>query len=267
MTKFATPEEEWRAYLTGTHPAIIRGRRRFRFLPSGPRCRLCLAPFGAPGSLVFRRRGYSPWEKNPTMCKRCFVALANVDVRGTEIEVSMLFADVRGSSKLARQLPVRDFTQLMNRFYTTATDVLIEGDAIIEKFVGDEVVGLFLPWLGQDHARRAVETADRLLRATGHGSADGPWLPLGAGVHTGTAFVGLVGPRGEASEFTALGEPMNTAAHLASQAASGEILVTVQAAEAAALPDERLERRHLSLKGHLVDAFVISEQPAPSASG
>ena len=257
MPGFATAEDEWRAYLTGTHPAIVRGRRLFRFLPSGPRCRLCLAPFGAPGSLIFRRRGYSPWEKNPTMCMRCFVSLAGVDVSGTEIEVSMLFADVRGSSKLARQLPVRDFTQLMSRFYKTATDVLVDGDAIIEKFVGDEVVGLFLPCMAQDHTRRAVETADRLLRATGHGSTEGPWLTLGAGVHTGNAFVGLVGPRGSLSEFTALGESMNTAAHLASQAAGGEILVTVQAAAAAALTEEGLERRHLSLKGHPVDAVVL----------
>jgi len=257
MPGFATAEDEWRAYLTGTHPAIVRGRRLFRFLPSGPRCRLCLAPFGAPGSLIFRRRGYSPWEKNPTMCMRCFVSLAGVDVSGTEIEISMLFADVRGSSKLARQLPVRDFTRLMSRFYTTATDVLVDGDAIIEKFVGDEVVGLFLPCMGQDHARRAVETADRLLRATGQGSADGPWLPLGASVHTGNAFVGLVGPRDSPSKFTALGESMNTAAHLASQAAGGEILITVQAAAAAALSEEGLERRHLSLKGHPVDAVVL----------
>lgn len=265
MPSFATPEEEWHAYLTGTHPAITRGRRYFRLLPSGPRCRLCLAPFGAPGSAFLRRYGFYPWEKNPNVCKRCLTRFSDVGLSGTEVELSMLFADVRGSSKLARSLPVWDFTRLMDRFYTVASDVLIRGDAVIEKFVGDEVVGLFLPFIaGQDHTRRAIETADELLRATGHGSADGPWVPLGSGVHTGTAFVGLVGSGERSTEFTALGDAMNTAAHLASQAAGGEILVSDRAASAAELDDQGLERRHVSLKGHPVDAVVLSIRSVPT---
>ena len=93
------------------------------------------------------------------------------EVRGAEVELSMLFADIRGSSKLARQLSSLEFTQLMDRFYRASSEVLVEHDAIIEKFVGDEVVGLFLPFLaGPDHAARAVEAARALssrLRAMG----------------------------------------------------------------------------------------------------
>ena len=96
----------------------------------------------------------------------------------------MLFADVRGSSKLARQMPVLDFTRLMNRFYRVSSEVLFEADGIIEKFVGDEVVALFLPFLaGREHTRRAVEAAEGLLRATGHGSTEGPWVPLRSRAH------------------------------------------------------------------------------------
>lgn len=267
-SKYATPEEEWHDFLSGTHPHL-QHRSPLRFIPSSPRCKICSAPLGAPGSLILRRYGYSPWEKNPKLCGRCFKGLElhaklcpsatdDREVAGAEVEASMLFADVRGSSKLARQMPVFDFTRLMNRFYRVSSEVLIEADAIIEKFVGDEVVGLFLPFMaGQEHARRAVEAAEGLLLATGHGSAEGPWVPLGAGVHTGTAFVGVVGSKG-ASDFTALGDPVNVAAHLASQAAIGEILVTNQAASAASLPDEGLERRHLSLKDHPVDALVLA---------
>jgi adenylate cyclase len=131
------------------------------------------------------------------------------EFRGAEVEVSMLFADVRGSSKLARQMSVLDFTRLMNRFYRVSTDVLIDAEAIVEKFVGDEVVGLFIPFMtGPEHAKRAVQTAEELLLATGHSSGQSPWVPLGAGVHTGSAFVGIVGSDG-ASDFTALGDPVN----------------------------------------------------------
>jgi adenylate cyclase len=155
-------------------------------------------------------------------------------------------------------MPAAAFTHLMSRFYEVSKEILFGSDAIVEKFVGDEVVGLFVPFLaGPEHAQRAIETATELLTATGHGSDDGPWAPLGAAVHTGRAFVGIVGTGGS-SDFTALGDPMNVTAHLAAQAGVGEILVTRDALDAAARPRDALERRELSLKGHPMDAFVLS---------
>jgi adenylate cyclase len=267
--RHATPEEEWHDLLSGTHPHLQHASP-LRFIPSGPRCKLCRAPFGAPGALVLRRYGYSPWQKNPNICGRCFKGLEHSakacpgssedrEIGGAEVELSMLFADVRGSSKLAREMPALEFTRLMNRFYRVSSQVLFDADAIIEKFVGDEVCALFLPFMtGTEHGRRAVEAAETLLRATGHGSPEGPWVPIGAGVHTGTAFVGMVASADGASDFTALGDAVNVAAHLAGQAAIGEILVTDETAVSASLPADGLERRHLSLKGHPVDAMVLT---------
>jgi adenylate cyclase len=267
MTTEPTPQQEWAAFLSGTHPHL-QDKSPLRFIPSSPRCRLCAAPFGRPGTFVLRRYGYAPWEKNPKICGRCFKGIETVakmcptsaedgEINGAEVELSMLFADIRGSSKLARQMPTWEFTRLMNRFYKVSRDVLVEADAIIEKFVGDEVVALFLPLLtGPGHARRAVESAEALLHATGHADGEPPWVPLGAGVHTGVAFVGIVGTRGS-SDFTALGDPVNIASHLASQAATGEILVSGATAAAAAMTRDDLERRHVSLKGHPLDALVL----------
>jgi adenylate cyclase len=270
MSEYATPEEEWSAFLGGTHPHL-HDKSPLRFVPSSPRCRLCKAPFRGPGGFLLRRYGFAPWPKQPRVCGRCFKGLEtharmcpgaeDGQIRGGEVEISMLFADVRGSSKIARTMSTIEFSRLMNRFYRESTGVLVEHDAIIEKFIGDEVVGLFVPFLvGQEHARRAVDAAIALLRATGHGSADGPWLPLGAGVHTGRAFVGIVGAEG-ASDFTALGDPVNIAAHLASQAATGELLITGEVASAAGLPTDGIERRHVSLKGLPIDALVLSADP------
>jgi adenylate cyclase len=188
------------------------------------------------------------------------------EVRGAEVEVTMLFADVRGSSKLARQMPVLDFTRLMNRFDGVSREVLIDHDAVIEKFVGDEVVALFIPFMaGTEHAKRAVEAAEALFRATGHGTPEGPWVPLGAGVHTGSAFVGIVG-ESESSDFTALGDPVNIAAHLASQAAVGEILLTEPVGERLGLHGGGLERRHVLLKGHPIDALVLPVSPVAATA-
>lgn len=116
MQRFATPEDEWRAYLDGSHPSIRWGRRTFRHIPSGPRCRVCYAPFGAPGGAVFRPMGFVPWEKNPNVCVRCLKDMRMQDVLGAEVEISFLFADVRHSSEIARQMDTMEFTRLMQRF-------------------------------------------------------------------------------------------------------------------------------------------------------
>lgn len=206
---------------------------------------------------MFRRLGFVPWEKNPNVCLHCIKELVEFDVIGAEAPISFLFADVRRSSDLARRMETTEFAHLMQRFYAAANDVLIANDAILYRFVGDEVVGFFLPFMtGPDHAGAAVRAAKALLLATGHAESDGPWLPLGAGVNTGVAFVGMVSSGGS-SEFTAFGDPINVAAHVAAQAAPGEILITDAAATAADLRTDGRERRHLSLKGHPVNALVL----------
>ncbi len=163
----------------------------------------------------------------------------------------MLFVDVRGSSTLAERMTAAEFSRLMNRFYSAATSVLIKTDALIDKLVGDEVVALYLPLLtGPNHARSAVQAAQGLLRATGHGDPGGPWLSVGVGVHTGTAFVGIVsGAEGTASDWTALGDNVNIAARLASQAEPGEALISDAAYAGADLDLGELDRRQMELRG------------------
>lgn len=170
---------------------------------------------------------------------------------GTEVEISMLFVDVRGSSRLAEGMTAADFSRLMNRFYQAATEVLIRTDAIIDKLVGDEVIGLYLPiFTGPDHARPAVLAARELLSVTGHADKEGPWLPIGIGIHTGIVFIGTVsGAEDTVSDITALGDNVNVTARLASMAAAGEALISETAYAAGGAEFGELERRHLELRG------------------
>jgi adenylate cyclase len=228
-----------------------------RALPSDPRCKLCDAPFGRPGN-VLRLLGFGPSGLNRRICGGCLGAL---DRRpgGAEVELSLLFADVRGSTALAERSSAQGFSELMARFYGIAAAAVDRRDGIVDKFVGDEVVALFVPgFSGPEHARKAIDAARDVLRETGHGGGD-PWLPLGAAVHTGHAFVGPVG-EGDAVDFTALGDAVNTTARLASSAGAGELLVSSAAASAATLETTGLERRTLSLAGRseTVDAWVAS---------
>lgn len=245
LETFST-EPGWRAILEGTSSGFGSGRRYLRVIPGSPRCKLCAAPFQGPAAPFLRLIDRGPWDKNPTVCGFCFKQLER-NRGGAEIDLSLLFADIRGSTGLAESLGPGAFQKLMNRFYQETTRVLVAHDAVVDKFVGDEVVALFIPALaGADHAGRAVAAARDLLAATGHGQPGGPWAPLGVGVHTGRAYVGSVGDT--VTDFTALGDAVNVTARLASAAAGGEILVSHASADLVGL-DGSLETRHLSLRG------------------
>lgn len=177
--------------------------------------------------------------------------LGQVYPGGAEIELSLLFADVRGSTHLAEGMSAAEFSLLLNRFYNAATDVLIRTDAFIDKLVGDEVIGLYIPgYAGDHHAGKAVQAAQDLGRAMGYGTTSGSWLPIGIGVHTGVAYVGTVqGIEGAVTDFTALGDNVNITARLAAMARPGEALISDAAYAAAGLDLGNLARRELELEG------------------
>jgi adenylate cyclase len=163
----------------------------------------------------------------------------------------MLFVDVRGSTTIAEKMNNTEFSHLMNRFYEATINVLVQADAFIDKLVGDEVTALFIPgYAGSEHARKAVEAGQELLRVTGYGDASEPWVPIGVGIHTGTAWVGsIVGASGAGADFTALGDNVNIAARLASKAGAGEVLVSEATFNVAGMEAKDLEKRDLELKG------------------
>jgi adenylate cyclase len=243
--------------LRGEAAGMRTGRRLFRLLPSSPRCKLCAAPFAAPIGPVMRLIGKAPWPANPKYCSMCFADLTKHH-SGAEIDCSLLFADVRGSTTLAEQLRPIEFRDTMDRFFAVATEVLVAHDAIVDKFVGDEVMAIFIPlFTGGQHARSAIEAGRALLRAT-QAPGGAPWVPVGVGVNSGIAFVGAVGA-GDKTDLSAMGDTVNVAARLASAAGAGELLVTNAAAEAAEVPLGGLERRSLELKGKtgLTDVVVM----------
>lgn len=238
-----------------------RLRRFWRSIPSPPRCKTCHRPFAGVGGPIMRAIGLGPWPGNPKYCRGCFRALYRQQ-SGAEIECTLLFADIRESTGIAERTRPAEFRRLLDRFYRTAFDVLIAHDAFVDKFVGDEVIAIFIPVMTDGHhARAALDAGMELLGATGHGGGE-PWVPVGIGVNTGIAYVGAVGTE-EHVEFTALGDPVNVTARLASEAAAGEILVTVTAAKAAGLADDGLGRRRLALKGKSEPTEVVVLTAAP----
>jgi adenylate cyclase len=244
-------EQIWRTFLTtGETESERRRRRLFKVLPGAPRCQNCYAPFRGTGGYVARiLYGKRPSNLNPHLCNFC-EQFAREHQGGAEVELSLLFADVRGSTTIAETMSPTDFGHLIDRFYKVATHVMVRTDALIDKIIGDQAAGMYVPGVaGPDHAKRAIEAAREILQVTGHGADGGPWIPLGVGVHTGTAYVGTVGSDQGTFDITVLGDAVNTAARLSSNAGQGEILVSEAAIAAAGLRVDGLEKRSLELKG------------------
>lgn len=183
---------------------------------------------------------------------------------GTEVELSMLFVDVRGSTSLAEKMSPSSYSRLINRFYKAATDVLIRTDAFIDQFVGDEAVGLYFPlFTGPNHTRAAVLAAQELLSVMGYGGKQEPWIPVGVGVHTGNVFFGTIsGSEGSVTDVAAMGDNVNTTARIASKAAPGEALISDVAYSSSGLELGDLEQRQLELKGKsdLINVRVLHAQ-------
>jgi adenylate cyclase len=185
---------------------------------------------------------------NPRFCNVC-EEFAKKFPGGAEVEMSMLFADVRGSTALSEQMSSIEFSKLINRFYVGSTKAIADADGLVEKLAGDAVAAFWgAGFAGQDYVAKTISAAQNISRLMQRQN-----IPVGIGVHAGMAFFGAMGSSEGLVDISAIGEEVNTAARLASKAAAGEIIVSETALERAHMDSSELESRKLELKG-------ISEQ-------
>ena len=161
---------------------------------------------------------------------------------GAEIEITALFADIRGSTAMAEHMSAAAYSATVDEYVRTATHAIREPGGLVDKLLGDGVLGLFVPgFVGGDHAGEAVDAARTMLRSV--------TLPVGVGIHTGVAWVGFVGGVDDVRDFTALGDAVNSASRLSSEAAAGELLMSAATTTAASVETVGLEPRRLELRG------------------
>ena len=152
------------------------------------------------------------------------------ELAGAERDVTILFADIRGFTRLSEGLEARDVVLLLNDVFQLISDCLLARGGTLDKFIGDSVMAYFgAPIPSSDHAIAAVSAAVDMVRAIDERNAklgaEGHTVGIGVGIHTGAVVVGnIVSDR--RTDFTAIGDPVNVAARLEKLARPGEILVS-----------------------------------------
>ncbi len=262
MSQDDAAQEGWRQALT--EPGIAPMARVFRRLPSNPRCPVCSAPYGLPFGPIMHLFGFGRSKRYPQLCNPCFSQMQR-ERGGAEVQVTVLFADVRGSTGMAERSSASEFSALLTRFYSLVTEAVQDEGGIIDKFLGDGVMALFIPsFTEKQHAQRGLNAALRILH-----DAE---LPIGVGVNTGHAFTGFLGPSDEVSGFSAVGDAVNVAHRLGEAAGPGELMVSGDelgfGKPPAPDPGGAWEQRELQVKGRdqAVRAWSLRRSPAAPVS-
>ncbi len=232
-------------FMTDAFAVEKRLHNFFRHLPHEPRCKFCHSPFqGVGGMVVGALYGRKQSSLNPHFCNLC-EDFAKKFPGGAEVEMSMLFVDVRGSTALSEQMTAMEFQKLINRFFVVSTNAIAEEDGLVEKLAGDAVAAFWgAGFAGPEYVARTIRAAQKISRLMQKQN-----IPVGIGVHAGMAYFGAMGSAEGLVNISAIGDEVNTAARLASKAAAGEIIISESALEQAHINDSELESRSLELKG------------------
>ena len=147
-------------------------------------------------------------------------------------EITVLFADCRGYTRMTHELGIEKLTPITEEFFKRSADVVREQHGIVDHFLGDAIMALFnVPIKHDDHALRAVTAAVRIQEGVDHINSrldEGIHLAVGIGIATGTALATNMGSI-NCSDYTMVGHSINIASRLQGKAATGEILVTDEA--------------------------------------
>jgi adenylate cyclase len=243
-------EELWKMLFEIGDPKLKKMHWLHTRLPAKPRCRLCLAPFKGLGGWIMRRKGKKPNSRNPNYCNDCDKFLEAFP-GGAEVELSMLYVDIRNSTEFTNSHATANVSQRINIFLNEATRIITEHDGFVMAFYGDCVVAAWPPgFSGDNHAQKALQAATDLATDKNMLDTQGESIPVGIGVHTGKVFIGTVSAlQGSFRDVSIFGSNVNLTARLASQAKAAQALGTAEHIIAAGKDPASFSHISMELKG------------------
>jgi adenylate cyclase len=190
---------------------------------------------------------------------------------GVNQTITILFADIRGFTRISEHAPPERIVGLLNRYFSAMTDIIFAHGGTLDKYLGDGLMALFgAPTATPDDANNALNAAvamqRRVLGINVELSAEGlPEIGVGMGLHTGEVVVGYIGSE-RRSEYTAIGDAVNTCSRLESNAKGGEILMSDATAKAARSRYKLRPREAITVKNR-EQPVVLWEVDWQKASG
>jgi adenylate cyclase len=156
---------------------------------------------------------------------------------GVNQTITVLFADIRGFTAISEHEKPEKVVGLLNRYFSAMSEIIFDHGGTLDKYIGDGLMALFgAPSTSPADAMNAVKAAvamqkrlgvlNQELQAAGYGK-----VAMGIGLHTGVATIGYIGTE-KRSEYTAIGDTVNLASRLESNAAGGQILMSEATATA-----------------------------------
>ncbi len=224
------------------------------------RCKVCGLSIRGPLGFVNRAFwGVAPMHKHPDLCNLCRVG-------DRVLEVTVLFADARGFTGFAEGRPPDEVAETMNKMFKSCTQTLFAHDALVDKMMGDAVMALFgAPIMRPDHREQAVAAALAIQdRAAQMFPADWSGACVRIGINSGAAFVGSMGSS-NCRDYTAVGDTVNVAQRLQTEAEPGEVLMSDAVYDAVREVHPAAERRVLTVKGREEPVVAYAIAAAESA--
>ncbi len=199
-----------------------------------------------------------------------------IEKGGRLTEATMLFSDIRGFTTMSDGRPPQEIVNTLNEYFEVMVDILFKYSGTLDKFVGDEIIGLFGSPIPIDDAPfKAVACALAMLQAleefnrTRAAENQAP-IRIGVGINTGNVITGAIGST-RALQYTAIGDAMNVASRLVNVASSGEIIVSentyrhvVGRVEATALPPVKVKGKAEELKVFRITGLRHTATQIPS---
>jgi adenylate cyclase len=190
---------------------------------------------------------------------------------GVNQTITILFADIRGFTRISEHSPPERVVGLLNKYFSAMTDIIFAHGGTLDKYLGDGLMALFgAPTATPDDANNALNAAvamqRRMIGLNQDLHAEGfSELGVGIGLHTGEVTVGYIGSE-RRSEYTAIGDTVNTASRLESNAQGGQILISDATAKAAHSRYKLESREPITVKNR-TQPVVLWEVDWQRASG
>jgi adenylate cyclase len=165
---------------------------------------------------------------SPAISRKIAAEAADIRLGGESQRITVLFADVRGFTTMAEKMKPREAVEVLNEFFARMTNAIFEYDGTLDKYLGDGMMALFgAPFALQNDAEAAVRAAMSMQKSLAElNTLSGkPPLHIGIGIHTGEAVVGFLGTE-RRMDYTAIGDTVNVASRLTSQAGPGQIVIS-----------------------------------------